>query len=247
MVLIRWEDTAVKDMPACIALHKQAGWSEWAKQPLVSRMSQETIEALVEGGKATAAPPLGPSLGALKAPTKAIIDAINEKTKAMKGMQVPVKIHLDTTTKAFDIEVGTPPASALIKKELGLEKGAKEAGRERVGDLTEEQLKKIAELKFGKATAQTMNQVKGTARSMGISVGRGMVTEEERKAYEAAKAAREAEAAAKAAEKAAKAAAVTPAAGAVAEKAEAAPAGEKGEKKEAKPAPEKSEKPEKKK
>lgn len=123
-----------------------------------------------------------------------VIAAINERTKDMAGMKVPVKVTVDTDTKEFEIDVGTPPCSALIKKELNLKKASQEPGKQRVADLTEEQVKKIAKVKFGDDSESSMNQVIGTARSMGITVGKGAVTEEEKKAYEAAKAAEEAEA-----------------------------------------------------
>ncbi|MBI5159036.1 50S ribosomal protein L11 [Candidatus Micrarchaeota archaeon] len=82
-----------------------------------------TIPALVEGGKATAGPPLGPALGPLGVNIGQIIAEINEKTKAYNGISVPVKVIVDKDTKKFEVEVGSPPASALIKKELGITKG----------------------------------------------------------------------------------------------------------------------------
>jgi len=159
-------------------------------------MVKQTIESLVEAGKASAGPPLGPALGPMGVNIKAIVDAINEKTKDMAGMEVPVKVIVDDVTKDFEIEVGTPPVSALIKKELGVGKGSGEAGTVRVGDLSEEQAKKIARMKFGADDISFVNQIKGTCRSMGITIGEGKVTEEEKKAVEEAKKAKEEEAAA---------------------------------------------------
>jgi len=86
-------------------------------------MAKETIEQLVEGGKATAAPPLGPALGPIGVNIGEVVKVINEKTASFKGMQVPVKIIVDTDTKEFEITVGTPPASSLIKKEANIDKG----------------------------------------------------------------------------------------------------------------------------
>ena len=80
-------------------------------------MASQTVEALVEGGKASAAPPLGPALGPLGVNIGQVISAINQKTDSFKGMQVPIKVIVDTSTKKFEITVGTPPAAALIKKE----------------------------------------------------------------------------------------------------------------------------------
>lgn len=156
----------------------------------------QTIDVLVEGGKANAGPPIGSTLGPLGVNVKEIVDAINEQTSALNGMQVPVKIHINDN-KSFSLEVGTPPVSALIKKELGLEKGSEEAGKRRVGDLTPEQAKNIAKAKFGADDEAFVNQVIGTGRSMGVTVGQGAVTAEEEKAWQEEKAAEEAAAAAK--------------------------------------------------
>jgi large subunit ribosomal protein L11 len=85
-------------------------------------MGIKTVEALIDGGKATPAPPLGPSLSVFKVNIGKIIQDINEKTKHYDGMKVPVKIMIDDETKNYTIEIGTPPTSSLIRKELGLEK-----------------------------------------------------------------------------------------------------------------------------
>lgn len=82
-----------------------------------------TIPALVEGGKASAGPPLGPALGPLGVNINKIIETINEQTKEFKGITVPVKVVVDKDSKQFEVIVGSPPVSALIKKELGIEKG----------------------------------------------------------------------------------------------------------------------------
>jgi large subunit ribosomal protein L11 len=142
-------------------------------------MSKEKIEVLVEAGKATAAPPLGPALGPLGVNIPKVVEEINKKTKDLAGMKVPVKVIVDKLSKNFDVEVGSPPAAALIKKELGLAKGSSEAGKLRVGDLTHEQVRKIAKAKFGSDDKSYINQVTGSARSMGITVGKGKVTKEE--------------------------------------------------------------------
>ena len=181
-------------------------------------MPTEKIEVMVEGGKATAAPPIGPALGPLGVPIQEVINEINSKTKDLEGMKVPVKVIVDTVTKKFEIKVGTPPIAALIKKEIKLKKGSSEAGKTRVGDLTEKQVKKIASAKFGSTEDRYVNQVKGTARSMGITIGEGTLSNEEVKAAEEAHKKASEEAAA------AEAAAVAPAEGE-----EAKPAKEKKE------------------
>ena len=154
-------------------------------------MAKQTIEAMVEGGKASAGPPLGPALGPLKVNIPDVVTEINKKTKDLAGMKVPVKVIVDTETHKFEIEVGSPPIAALVKKELSLDKGSEEAGKKRVGDLTEEQTKKIARQKFGSDAESFLNQVKGTCRSMGITIGEGAVTEEEIQRYEEMKRAEE--------------------------------------------------------
>ncbi len=137
-------------------------------------MAKETIEILIEGGKATAAPPLGPALGPLGVNIGQIVSEINKKTASFKGMQVPVKVEVDTETKDFTITLGTPPASALIKKELNLDKGSGNPKKDLVGNMTVEQLKKITEMKadslLGKTLKEKSKEIAGTARSMGITI-----------------------------------------------------------------------------
>ncbi len=134
----------------------------------------ETIKALVDGGKASAGPPLGPALGPLGVNIMQIINTINEKTKEFDGMKVPVKVIIDSKTKDFEIEVGTPPATSLILKELGLEKGSGSAGTHKIGDLTVDQAIKVAKMKYdnllGKKLKQKTKEIIGTCVSMGISV-----------------------------------------------------------------------------
>ena len=108
---------------------------------------KEKVEALIDGGKATAAPPLGQALGPLGVNIGQIISDINAKTEAFKGMKVPVTILVDPETKEYEITVGTPPASALIKKELGIDKGAGIPNKDKVGNLAMEQIVKIVKMK----------------------------------------------------------------------------------------------------
>jgi len=137
-------------------------------------MMKTTIEALVEGGKATPGPPIGPALGPLGVNIGQIVAKINEKTAAFEGMKVPVKIIIDKKTKQFDIEVGSPPVSALIRKELGLDKGAKTAGTEVVGNLTIAQALELAKMKssamMAKGLKTAVKEVLGTCVSMGVTV-----------------------------------------------------------------------------
>lgn len=131
------------------------------------------VEALVAGGKANPGPPLGPALGPLGVNIKDVIDKINEKTKDFNGMQVPVKIIVDDD-KNIEIEIGTPPTSALIKKEIGIEKGSGEAGTVVVGDLTIPQASKVARMKKDDILSYDLKaavkEVIGTCVPMGVTV-----------------------------------------------------------------------------
>src|SRR2546427_10820093 len=132
----------------------------------------ETLEVLVDGGRATAGPPLGPALGPMGMNIMEIVKAINERTASFEGMKVPVKLVIDTKTKAYTIEVGTPPTSALILKEIGAEKGSGEAGKTRIGNLTMAQGVRIANMKadamLGKGLRGRALEVAGTGGSMGV-------------------------------------------------------------------------------
>lgn len=137
-------------------------------------MAKETVDVLIQGGKATAAPPLGPALGPMGVNIGQVVGAINEKTKSFAGMQVPVKVIIDTDTKEFEITIGTPPASGLIKKEAGLKKASDNAKTTFVGDITFDQLLKIVDMKqdalLGKNVKQMSKEIAGTCNSMGVTV-----------------------------------------------------------------------------
>lgn len=134
----------------------------------------EVVEVLVDGGKATPGPPLGPVLGPMQVNIVEIVKVINEKTRAFDGMKVPVKLTIDPKTKAFDVSVGTPPTSALIIKELKLPKGSGENRQNFVGDLSIEQLIKVANMKesaiLGKTLKNRCLEVAGSCVSMGVKV-----------------------------------------------------------------------------
>jgi len=153
-------------------------------------MAKQTVETLVEGGKATAAPPLGPALGPTGVNIGQVIAEINKKTAELKGMQVPIKVMVDTVSKEFSIEVGTPPAAALIKKEAGIEKGASNPLTDKVADLVIEQIIKIAKIKeddlLGSDLKRKVKEIIGTCNSMGILV-EGMPARDALRAIEAGK------------------------------------------------------------
>ena len=93
-------------------------------------MAKDTVEVLLEGGTATPGPPLGPAIGPFGVNMMQVVEEINKKSADFAGMKVPVIITIDSSTKEFEIEIGTPPATALIMDELGIEKGAHEPGAE---------------------------------------------------------------------------------------------------------------------
>ena len=132
------------------------------------------VEAMVEGGKASGGPPIGPALGPTGVNIFQVVTKINEITAPFAGLKVPVKITVNPNDKTFEVEVGTPPTSALILKEIGAPKGAKEAGTEVIGNLTIDQLKTIAKGKAADISAQTMKTavmiISGTCVSMGVTV-----------------------------------------------------------------------------
>jgi large subunit ribosomal protein L11 len=128
------------------------------------------IKLLVEGGKANPGPPLGPALGPLGVNVGQVVQKINQETARFSGMKVPVILTVDRKTKEFQIEVGSPPVSVLVKKELGLEKGAKTPGKETVGNLSLPQVVQIAREKGGKDLKRKVKEVLGTCKSMGVTV-----------------------------------------------------------------------------
>jgi len=131
------------------------------------------ISVLIEGGKATAAAPLGPALGPLGVNIGEVVAQINEKTKGYIGMKVPVKILVDSK-KDFEISIGSPPTSALIKKELGLDKGTDNPKTNFVADMSFDQVKKVAEMKLdglmSYSLKSAMKEVIGTCQSLGITI-----------------------------------------------------------------------------
>lgn len=137
-------------------------------------MAKETVEILIEGGTATPGPPLGPALGPFGINMMQVVEQINNKTSDFKGMKVPVKVIVDSATREFEIEIGTPPTTALILDELEMEKGSQDPGLDKVADLSIEQTLKIARMKFDSLLADdykhAAKEVMGTCVSMGITV-----------------------------------------------------------------------------
>ncbi|MFP4401668.1 MAG: 50S ribosomal protein L11 [Candidatus Nanoarchaeia archaeon] len=137
-------------------------------------MTKETIDVLIEGGKATAAPPLGPALGPMKVNIGQVVADINSKTADFKGMKVPVKVTVDTKTKEYTIKIGTPPASQLIKSELGIKSGSATPSQTYVADMSVDQIKKVARMKQDSLLANTQSaavrEIAGTCYSLGVKI-----------------------------------------------------------------------------
>ncbi|MEM1565729.1 MAG: 50S ribosomal protein L11 [Candidatus Bathyarchaeia archaeon] len=135
---------------------------------------KKIVELLVNGGQATAGPPLGPALGPLGVNVLAVVNKINELTKDYAGMKVPVKVIVDPETKQFEVNVGTPTTSALIVSELKIEKGSGNPKAQKVGNLSMQQLIKIAKIKRPELLSKTLKaavkEVLGTCVSMGVTV-----------------------------------------------------------------------------
>jgi len=137
-------------------------------------VSYEVVEALIEGGKATAGPPLGPQLGPLGVNVVAIVEAINEKTKEFRGMRVPVKVKVNTDDKSFEIEVLLPPTASLILKEIGVDKGSGNTPEEIVGNIEFEKVLNIGKTKLPSSLAKDLKgvclEILGSCASLGVTV-----------------------------------------------------------------------------
>src|ERR687885_342647 len=131
------------------------------------------VKLQIEAGKATPAPPVGPALGQHGVNIMAFVKEYNERTAAQVGSIIPVEITV-FEDRSFTFVTKTPPASDLIKKALGVEKGSSTASRETVGTLSRDQVREIAQIKMKDLNANDLEaaerMVEGTARSMGVAV-----------------------------------------------------------------------------
>ncbi len=140
-------------------------------------MAEKKIKAVVklqlEAGKATPGPPVGSSLGPHGINIGAFTKEFNEKTASQAGMIIPVVITI-YEDRSFQFVMKTPPAAVLIKKAIGIETASGKPNKQKVGKITKEQIRKIAETKMPDLNAASiesaMSMVAGTARSMGIEV-----------------------------------------------------------------------------
>ena len=131
------------------------------------------IKLQAPGGKATPAPPIGPALGQNGVNIGQFVSQFNERTRDLNGTTVPVVITV-FKDKSFTFEVKSPPAAVLLKQAAEIAKGSGVPNKEKVGKVSAEQVRKIAETKFKDLNAYDLDQaekiIRGTARSMGVEV-----------------------------------------------------------------------------
>jgi large subunit ribosomal protein L11 len=139
----------------------------------VAKKVKAVVKLQIDAGKATPAPPVGPALGQHGINIMAFVKEYNERTTTQAGSIVPVEITV-FEDRSFTFALKTPPASDLIRKALGIEKGSSSAKREKVGVLPRDKLRQIAELKMKDLNANTVEAaeeiIAGSARSMGVTV-----------------------------------------------------------------------------
>jgi large subunit ribosomal protein L11 len=131
------------------------------------------VKLQIPGGQATPAPPVGTALGPQGINIMQFVKEFNSRTQNQMGTILPAEITI-YSDKSFTFILKTPPAAILIKKEIGLDKGSGQPNRNKVGQLTSAQVKKIAEMKMPDLNCESldaaMKMVAGAARSMGVEV-----------------------------------------------------------------------------
>jgi len=131
------------------------------------------VKLQIPGGQATPAPPVGPALGQHGVPIGEFVQRFNDMTKEQAGTIVPVELYV-YADRSFDFIVKSPPAAVLVRKEVGLAKGAEIPGTEVVGEINRAQLERIAQIKMEDLNAADLDaavrMIEGTCRSMGVNV-----------------------------------------------------------------------------
>ncbi len=135
---------------------------------------KETIEMIIDGGKAAPNAAIAQKLGPMKIPIPKVMEEINKKTIEFKGMKIPVKIIINPVNKEFSIEVGSPSVTELIKKEINLEKGSGTPNRIKAANIAIEQVIKIAKMKHDSLLSRdlkaSVKQIVGSCGSLGILI-----------------------------------------------------------------------------
>ena len=139
----------------------------------MAKKAVKKLKLLIEGGKANPAPPIGPALGQAKVNIGEFVTRFNAGTKDMKGDIVPVEISV-YEDRTFDLVFKTPPATNLILKAIGKEKGSGKNVVSKVGTISKAKVREIAEKKLKDLNANTVEQamkiIEGSARSMGVEI-----------------------------------------------------------------------------
>ncbi len=141
----------------------------------MAKKVKTTLKLQIPAGKANPAPPVGTALGPQGLNIMEFCQKFNEATKAKASQNVSIPVDVIVyEDRTYDLKYHQPPAADLIKKTLGIEKGSGTTGKEKLGKLTKEQLKKIAEEKMDDLNARSieaaMNIIAGTAKGMGVEV-----------------------------------------------------------------------------
>ncbi|MBU2545064.1 50S ribosomal protein L11 [Patescibacteria group bacterium] len=131
------------------------------------------VKLQIPAGKATPAPPVGPALAQHGLNIAEFCQKFNDITREQEGFKIPVEITI-YADRTYDFQVKQPPASQLIKKEIGLEKGSGEPNKKMVGKITKDQLRRVAERKISDLNTndieRAMKVITGTAKNMGVEV-----------------------------------------------------------------------------
>ena len=139
----------------------------------MAKKVKAVVKLQLEAGKATPGPPVGSSLGPHGINIAGFVKEFNDKTAQQAGFIIPVVITI-FDDRSFTFEMKTPPAAVLIKKAIGLDKGSAKPNKTKVGKITTEQIRKIAETKMPDLNAASiesaMSMIAGAARSMGVEV-----------------------------------------------------------------------------
>jgi large subunit ribosomal protein L11 len=146
-----------------------------SKEHGMAKKVKAIVKLQIPAGKATPAPPVGPALGQHGVNIMAFVKEYNERTASQAGLVIPAEITI-FEDRSFSFVTKTPPAGDLIKKAVGAEKGSSVPNRDKVGTLSRDKVREIAELKMKDLNAMdidgAMRMVEGTARSMGVTVER---------------------------------------------------------------------------
>ncbi|MEM4481304.1 MAG: 50S ribosomal protein L11 [Desulfurococcaceae archaeon] len=137
-------------------------------------MVKKTLRFVIEGGKATPGPPIGPALSPYKVNVVDVVNSINNATKEYAGLSVPVEVAIDTDTRKYEVKVGIPTTTALLMKAAGAKEPTGDPAHQKIGDTTIEEVIRVAIIKKGQLSAKTLKEavktILGTARSIGITI-----------------------------------------------------------------------------